>query len=86
MAGEMARTLSEVLACEARDEALAGVAVVRVELSGSTARVFFTGGFHPLETAKALERASGFLRACLARDMGLAKVPRLIFLPQSPQE
>ena len=84
LAGEMARTLSEILACEVRDEELSGVFVLRVELVGNRAKVFFSSQREPFEVAKALERAKGFLRAGLARDMGLQRVPNLIFVPEDP--
>lgn len=86
LAAEIERALGEILLYEARDERLQEVRVLRVEVSGHKAVVFYgVEGVSWSQADEALRRASGFLRARLQEELGLAYVPKLIFLPEEPE-
>lgn len=80
----MARVLSETLLYEARDEALSCVTILRVELSenGQEAMVYYSANQEWERAALALERARGFLRSRLVREIRLRWVPKLTFVPE----
>ncbi len=83
LAAEIERALSEILLYEAEDERLNEVRVVRVEVSGSKALVFYTvEGTTFSQAERALRRAAGFIKARLREELGLQFVPRLEFLPE----
>lgn len=76
--------LSSLFADEVSDARLSGVRVTRVELSrdGARARVWFDWvepEFDPREVARALQRASGFLRSRLSEALPLKRSPELSF-------
>jgi ribosome-binding factor A len=84
VAGELHRALNELLQTEVKDPRLLGVTVSAVELSGdlSVARVFFSSlepDADPKPPLMALEKAAGFLRGRLGRELRLRKVPQLRF-------
>ncbi len=84
VAGELQRSLNELLQAEVKDPRLIGVTVSAVDLSGdlSVARVFFSTlqpDADPAPPQLALEKATGFLRGRLGRILRLRKVPELRF-------
>ena len=81
---EIHRELALLLRDEARDPRLASVTIqeVRVVRDLSHAKVFFTlmDPTQAKATEAALNKASAFLRRCLADVMSLRTVPRLAFV------
>jgi ribosome-binding factor A len=72
--------IDTVLRCEARDPVLTSVAVVRVELAGARARVWYVNDEHEEAAVNAaLDRARGFIRSRVAEALGLKKMPELVF-------
>ena len=86
LAAEIERELAEILSYEAEDERLQGVVVLRVEVSGPRAVVFYAvEGVSWAEADRALRRAARFLRARLKEELGLQVVPRLEFVPEEAE-
>ncbi len=88
VAVEIRDAIASALLTDANDPRLARVNVTDVRVSGDLqhARVFWTlvdvDGGSPRErdrTGRALERAVGFLRSTIARDVALRVVPELTF-------
>ena len=81
---EVLRTLSELLRFETKDPRLQGVSLTGVDLSRdlSVARVYFSV-LDPNEAiepvAEGLQKASGFLRSRLGRELQIRHVPELRF-------
>ena len=81
---EVLRTLSEVLRFETKDPSLKLVSLTAVELSRdlSVARVYFSlldPNADPEPVKDGLERASGFMRGRLGREIKIRHVPELRF-------
>ncbi len=84
LAGQIMRVLNELVRFESKDPALAGVSVTEVDLSRdlSVARVWFSvlDPEADVEAAAAgLQRAAGFLRSRLGRELSVRHVPELRF-------
>lgn len=84
LGSQMLRVLSELLRFESKDPGLSGVSLTAVELSRdlSVARVFFSllnPDDDPQPALDALNRASGFLRSKLGRELKVRHVPELRF-------
>ena len=84
LGNEVLRTLSELLRFEIKDPRLQGVSLTAVDLSGdlSVARVYFSlldPDAAPGPALEGLERASGFLRKRLGRELRVRHVPELRF-------
>ncbi|MEM7764672.1 MAG: 30S ribosome-binding factor RbfA [Pseudomonadota bacterium] len=84
LSGQIQRVLNELLRFEVKDPRLSGVTVSDVDLSRdlSVARVFFatlTPDADPEPVLAALEKASGFLRGRLGREIKVRHVPELRF-------
>lgn len=81
---ELGRVLNDLLRLEVKDPRLADVRVNEVEVSGDlgVAKVFY-GMLQPDEdpagAARALEKASGFLRRRIGQELRLRRVPELRF-------
>ena len=80
----MLRVLSELLRFESKDPGLADVSLTAVELSRdlSVARVYFSllnPDDDPQPALDALNRAAGFLRSKLGRELQVRHVPELRF-------
>ncbi len=77
--------VSQMLATEVRDPGVGLVTVTRTKVTGdlSLARIYWTIIGDPNErkkTAKALERAAGFVRHLLAERLSLRRVPEVKFI------
>lgn len=77
--------VSQMLATEVRDPGVGLVTVTRAKVTGdlSLARVYWTiigDAAERKKTAKALERAQGFVRHLLAERLSLRRVPELKFI------
>ena len=77
--------VSQMLATEVRDPGVGLVTVTRVKVTGdlSLARVYWTiigDAAERKKTAKALERAAGFVRHLLAERLTLRRVPEVKFI------
>jgi ribosome-binding factor A len=84
LGSQMLRVLSELLRFESKDPGLAGVSLTAVELSRdlSVARVYFSllnPDDDPQPALDALDRAAGFLRSKLGRELQVRHVPELRF-------
>jgi ribosome-binding factor A len=84
IADQIQRSLAEVVRTELRDPRVGLITLTGVELSRdqSHAKVFFTVLGPQGAAAEALEglqRAAGFLRSALARELTTRKVPELHF-------
>lgn len=84
LSGQIQRVLNELLRFEVKDPRLSGVTVSDVDLSRdlSVARVFFatlTPDADPKPVLAGLEKASGFLRGRLGREIKVRYVPELRF-------
>ena len=80
----MLRTLNELLRFETKDPRLKLVSLTSVELARdlSVARVYFSlldPNGDPAPVREGLERASGFLRGRLGREIKIRHVPELRF-------
>ena len=88
---QILRTLSELLRFETKDPRLQGVSLTAVDLSRDlgVARVYF-GLIDPndsVETAlEGLEKASGFLRGRLGKEIKVRHVPELRFIHDDSAE
>ena len=84
LGNQVLRTLSEVLRFETKDPRLKLVSLTAVELSRdlSVARVYFSlldPNADPEPVKDGLERASGFMRGRLGREIKIRHVPELRF-------
>ena len=84
LGNQVLRTLNELLRFESKDPRLKLVSLTSVELSRdlSVARVYFSlldPNADPQEVLEGLERASGFLRGRLGREIKIRHVPELRF-------
>ena len=80
----MLRTLNELVRFETKDPRLKMVSIISVDLSRdlSVARVYFSmldPNADPQPVKDGLERASGFLRSRLGREIKIRHVPELRF-------
>ena len=80
----MLRTLNELVRFETKDPRLKLVSLISVDLSRdlSVARVYFSlldPNGDPGQVKEGLERASGFLRGRLGREIKIRHVPELRF-------
>lgn len=91
LGNEVLRTLSGLLRFDTKDPRLQGVSLTSVDLSRdlSVARVYFSL-LNPSDDAQpvfeALERASGYLRARLGREIKIRHVPELRFMHDDSAE
>ena len=84
LGNQVLRTLNELLRFETKDPRLKMVSVISVDLSRdlSVARVYFSmldPNGDPEPVKEGLERASGFLRSRLGREIKIRHVPELRF-------
>ncbi len=84
LGAQILRSLSELLRFEVKDPRLANASLTDVELSRdlSVARVYFSllnPDDDPQPAAEALDKASGFLRRKLGRELKVRHVPELRF-------
>lgn len=84
LGAQVLRTLSELLRLEVKDPRVAGVSLTGVDLSRdlSVARVYYSmlrPDDDPSGAQEGLERASGFLRGKLGRELQVRHVPELRF-------
>lgn len=84
LGNQVLRTLNELLRFETKDPRLEQVSLTAVELSRdlSVARVYFSmlkPDADPAPVLEGLERASGFLRSRLGREIKIRHVPELRF-------
>jgi ribosome-binding factor A len=84
LGNQVLRTLNELVRFETKDPRLKMVSLTSVELSRdlSFARVYFSlldPNGDPAEVKEGLERASGFLRGKLGREIKIRHVPELRF-------
>lgn len=85
---ELERVLNDLLRLEVKDPRLADARINQVELSGDlgVAKVYF-GLLHPDESSEpvlaAFEKARGFLRRRIGRELRLRRVPELRFIHDS---
>ena len=85
LGNQVLRTLNELLRFETKDPRLELVSLTAVELSGdlSVAQVFFSmldPNADPAPVKEGLDRASGFLRGRLGREIKIRHVPELRFV------
>ena len=85
LGNQVLRTLNEVLRLESKDPRLEHVSLTAVELSKdlSVARVYFSmlhPDADPAPVLEGLERAGGFLRSRLGREIKIRHVPELRFI------
>ena len=84
LGNQVLRTLNELVRFETKDPRLKLISLTAVELSRdlSFARVYFSlldPNGDPAEVKEGLERASGFLRGKLGREIKIRHVPELRF-------
>ena len=84
LGNQVLRTLNELLRFESKDPSLKLVSLTSVDLSRdlSVARVYFSmldPNADPEPVQQGLERASGFLRGRLGREIKIRHVPELRF-------
>jgi ribosome-binding factor A len=84
LGNQVLRTLNELVRFETKDPRLKLVSLTAVDLSRdlSVARVYFSmldPNGDPAEVKEGLERASGFLRGRLGREIKIRHVPELRF-------
>ena len=85
LGNEVLRTLNELVRFETKDPSLKMVSLSSLELSRdlSVAKVYFSmldPDGDPAPVQEGLERASGFLRSRLGREIKIRHVPQLRFL------
>jgi ribosome-binding factor A len=85
MGTQVLRTLSELLRSETKDPRLKGISLTSVELTRdlSVARVYFSlfnPDDKPEPVLEGLEKANGFLRTKLGRELLIRQVPQLRFV------
>ncbi len=81
----MQRVLADLISREVKDPRVGNVTITQVEVAPdlATARIFFVpfAGVHdPRQVAEGLNRAGGFLRGAVGRQLGLRHAPRLSFV------
>lgn len=91
LGSQVLRTLSELLRFEIKDPRLQRMSLTSVDLSRdlSVARVFFSmldPNDDPAQALEGLERASGFLRSRLGRELKVRVVPELRFVHDDSAE
>ena len=84
LGNQVLRTLNELVRFETKDPRLKLVSLISVDLSRdlSVARVYFSlldPSGDPAKVKEGLERASGFLRGRLGREIKIRHVPELRF-------
>ena len=84
LGNQVLRTLNELVRFETKDPRLKLVSLISVDLSRdlSVARVYFSlldPNGDPAKVKEGLERASGFLRGRLGREIKIRHVPELRF-------
>ncbi|MEO0575175.1 MAG: 30S ribosome-binding factor RbfA [Pseudomonadota bacterium] len=84
IAGQMLRILNELLRFQSKDPRLDGVSITNVDLTRdlSVARVYFATldpAADPEPALEGLQRASGFLRSKLGRELKIRHIPELRF-------
>jgi ribosome-binding factor A len=84
LGNQVLRTLNELVRFETKDPRLKMVSIISVDLSRdlSVARVYFSmldPNADPQPVKDGLERASGFLRSRLGREIKIRHVPELRF-------
>lgn len=84
IAGQMLRILNELLRFQSKDPRLDGVSITNVDLSRdlSVARVYFATldpAADPEPALEGLQRAGGFLRSKLGRELKIRHIPELRF-------
>jgi ribosome-binding factor A len=82
---QMQRVLADLISREVKDPRVGNVTITAVEVAQdlATARIFFVpfaGGQDPKRVGEGLERAGGFLRGAVGRQLGLRHAPRLSFV------
>ncbi len=82
--GQIQKVLSELLHKEIKDPRLALVTITGVKMSRDlkSARIYFstTGSqYNQDEIAKGLDRAKGYIKRSLARELGLRYMPQIKF-------
>jgi ribosome-binding factor A len=82
---QMQRVLADLISREVKDPRVGNVTLTAVEVAHdlATARIFFVpfaGAHQPDEVAQGLNRAAGFLRGAVGRQLGLRHAPRLSFV------
>jgi ribosome-binding factor A len=85
LGAQVQRTLSELLRFEVKDPGLKDLSLTAVDLSRdlSVARVYFSllhPDGDPVPVQEGLERAAGFLRRRLGRELEIRHVPELRFV------
>ncbi len=85
LGAQLHRSLSELLRFEVKDPSVAGVSLTNVDLSRdlSVARVYFSllhPDDNPAPALNGLERAAGFLRGKLGKELQIRHIPELRFL------
>lgn len=85
LGAQILRTLSELLRFETKDPALVEVSLTAVDLSRdlSLAKVYFSllnPDARPEPVHEGLQRAAGFLRSRLGKDLQIRYVPELRFV------
>ena len=82
VADAIQRRLAVLFLAEVKDPRLHGLVVTGVEMSRDLRRAKIYYGCSVADApaiARALERATGFLRSLLARELGLRYTPQLVF-------
>jgi len=84
LAEQIRQDLTELLAREVRDPGIGFITLTRVRVTDDLqqARVFYTAlgeGADAQKTARALDRATPFLKRALAQRLRLRRVPELTF-------
>ena len=82
--GQIQRELADLIRTEIKDPGLGMISIVGVEVSKDMGRArVFISALDPqqgIDSHKALERASGYLRRLLGQNMRLRTVPQLSFI------
>ncbi len=89
VADAIQRRLALLFLAEVKDPRLHGLVVTGVEVSRDLRRARVYYGCSRAEAAaiaRALERATGYLRSLLARELELRYVPQLLFLRDESQD
>ena len=83
VAEEIRKILAEALTFEARDPRLQKAVILNVEVSEDLlhARIYFTASEDLEQVHRALQKAKGFLRTAVARNLRIRQVPDLSFHP-----
>lgn len=83
VAEEIRKILAEALTYEARDPRLHKAVILNVEVSEDLlhAKVYFTASEELDQVHRALQKAKGFLRTAVARNLHIRQAPDLSFHP-----